>query len=51
MSYVMISGFVAFLVVSVSIVRIFLKSKQIASGDHVPRNVLTRINAEYRDVQ
>jgi hypothetical protein len=22
-----------------------------ASGDHVPRNVLTRINAEYRDVQ
>ena len=51
MSYVMIAGFVAFLVVSVSIVRIFLESRHMAGGDHVPRNVLTRINAEYRDGQ
>lgn len=38
-------------VVLVGIVMAFVKSRQTDTSDSVPQSVLTRINAEYRDIR
>jgi uncharacterized OsmC-like protein len=51
MSYMLLSGLAALVVCSVLIVRMILKANRTESGDHVTQTVLTRIKAEYRDIQ
>jgi hypothetical protein len=51
MSYMLLSGLAALVVCSLFVVRMIVKASRTESGDHVTQTVLTRIKAEYRDVQ
>ena len=48
--YLLLSGVVGLIVFTVSMVRVFSKSGKPGTGDYVTQNVLTRINAEYREL-
>jgi hypothetical protein len=46
----LLSGVVGLIVFTVSMVRVFSKSGKPGAGDYVTQTVLTRINAEHREL-
>lgn len=51
MAYVLATGILAAVVLGFGVLRALLTSRPPASSDYVTQTVLTRINAEYRDIQ